>query len=116
MSAYLEASALPGEDAKQALSLVADYHGRAQAIQNAALREKLPDERQQNTFPYTDYESWYRVYKEAFRKTKPSIEPFLDFMDDEPLRRAFRDRVDPEGLGQAFAENFDPAKWGLPSD
>jgi hypothetical protein len=47
---------------------------------------------------------------------KPSIEPFLDFMDDEQLRRAFRDRVDPEGLGQAFAENFDPAKWGLPSD
>jgi hypothetical protein len=65
------------------------------------------------SFPYPDFESWYRTYKAAVGEEKPTIEPMLDWMDNEPLRRAFRDRVDPKWLGKQFAENFDPSQWGL---
>lgn len=38
MSAYLEASALPGRDAQTALEMVTQYHLQAQAIQDVARR------------------------------------------------------------------------------
>ena len=37
VSAYLEASALPGEDAENALAMVTQYHRQAQALHSAAV-------------------------------------------------------------------------------
>jgi len=37
----------------------------------------------------------------------------LDFMEDEPLRRAFRDGVDPVMLATTFVAQFDITKFGI---
>lgn len=65
------------------------------------------------------WEQWYDVYKKEAGKQNPGLEPdengmsLIDFMEDEPLRRAFRDGMDPRSLGRQFADQFDITKMGM---
>lgn len=68
---------------------------------------------------YKSYEEWYHAYKVAVGEENPGLKmdasgrSMVDFMEDEPLRRAYRDRIDPISLGKKFAKNFDINKMGV---
>lgn len=65
------------------------------------------------------WNEWFDRYKVAAGKQNPALAPdekgfsLIDFMDDEPTKRAFRDGVNPEKLGKMFAEQFDFTKMGF---
>lgn len=62
---------------------------------------------------------WFAKYKAAAGVYNPALalnkegRSLIDFMDDEPAKRAYRDGVDPEQLGKVFAEQFDITKMGI---
>lgn len=69
-------------------------------------------------FPYKTYEEWDAAYREAAIESNPGLKPststddgrmlsLMDFLDDEPCRRAYRHHLDPKALGKKFGENFD---------
>jgi hypothetical protein len=63
-----------------------------------------------------DWEYWYAVYREEAGKVNSELSiksnglSLIDFMDDEPLRRAYRDKVEPRSLARIFAKQFDISK------
>jgi hypothetical protein len=69
-------------------------------------------------FPYKTYEEWNAVYRKAAIESNPALEPIiseggvaisvLDFLDDEPCRRAYHHHLNPKILGKKFGEIFDP--------
>jgi len=67
---------------------------------------------------YSTYENWYMAYKKAAGEANPQLEvdeegkSLIDFMEDEPTRRAFRDGIDPKQLGKMFADQFDITEFG----
>lgn len=66
-----------------------------------------------------EWNDWFWRYKVAAGKHNPVLAPdekgfsLIDFMDDEPTKRAFRDGIDPEHLGKKFAEQFDITKMSI---
>jgi hypothetical protein len=62
---------------------------------------------------YFDYEDWYDAFKAACAMADERFELnehgecIIDFLEDEPLRRACRDNVSPDELAKDFVEQFD---------
>lgn len=67
---------------------------------------------------YSTFDEWSDDFKRACAKHNPSLEvnedgaSLVDFMEDEPLRRAYRDRVSPHVLGKQFAQQFNVGTFG----
>lgn len=61
---------------------------------------------------YSTYPAWYAAYCQAAENARPGIGGVINYIDQQPLRRAFADRIDPITLGRHFGENFDIAKFG----
>ena len=67
---------------------------------------------------YSSYDEWLSVYKMSAASVNPQLvinedgTSLIDFMDDEPTRRAFNDNVDPEYLGVEFGNQFDLQTFG----
>jgi|TARA_R110002072_G_scaffold300463_1_gene478019 hypothetical protein len=65
------------------------------------------------------WDEWFAKYKAAAGVHNPALAPnekglsLIDFMEDEPTKRAYHDGVDPEQLGKLFAEQFDITKMGF---
>ena len=65
-------------------------------------------------FPYKTYEAWLQDYETAVFEIQPHLarkggEPsMLDFLDDEPCKKAYMHHLDPKVLGQKFGETFNP--------
>lgn len=76
------------------------------------------DENSTKKIIYNTYDAWLLVYKEACGNINSNLQTevedssLIDFMDQEPLRRAYRDGVDPKMLGAAFAQQFDINTFG----
>ena len=68
---------------------------------------------------WESYENWYHAFKVAVSEEKHGLQmdsngkSLVDFMVDEPLRRAFRDGIDPVSLGKDFANSFNINKMGF---
>ena len=64
------------------------------------------------------WEQWYDQYKAAAAAANSGLSinekgmSLIDFMDDEPTRRAYADGVDPTALGRIFGEQFDITTFG----
>lgn len=65
-----------------------------------------------------DFDSWLLAYKEECARQNDALKmtedggSFVDFVDQDPLRRAHRDGVNPEQLARAWAPSFDPLTFG----
>lgn len=76
------------------------------------------NENQTNCKKYRTFEEWYDAYKRAAAEVNPQLmvdennKSLLDFMEDEPLRRAFRDGLEPEPLAHDFGRAFDISTFG----
>lgn len=111
--------------------LVAEYsrliHEKREKIELQGI-PYIPDNKEEGifqivNFPYQTYEEWYAVYTNAAIENNPSLEPTLtsdgkkmslmDFLDDEPCRRAYKHHLHPEILGRKFGETFDPLNVGF---
>jgi hypothetical protein len=74
--------------------------------------------RSQEYLKYESYEDWYDAFKKACAQYNPALAPtekgvsLVDFMDDEPVRRAYRDNKNPEEIARSFAEVFDIRTFG----
>lgn len=71
-----------------------------------------------NNFSYLKFEDWMQTYKNAAASVNEGLKPtnglyIIDFMEDEPLRRAFENKVDPKTLGIHFGKNFDISSIGI---
>ena len=64
------------------------------------------------------WDQWYDRYKAAAAAANDGLSinergmSLIDFMDDEPTRRAYADGVDPTELGRIFGEQFDITTFG----
>lgn len=64
------------------------------------------------------YEEWFRIYKDTCAKQNKQLlaskdgTSLIDFMEQEPLKRAHRDGVSPVTLAQQFASQFDLSTFG----
>ncbi|MEH6690849.1 MAG: hypothetical protein V7774_06655 [Pseudorhizobium pelagicum] len=57
------------------------------------------------------WEDWYQLYKAEAVAANPTLQhenglSILDFLEDEPLRRAHRDGLDPKQLGREHADVY----------
>lgn len=65
-----------------------------------------------------EWDEWFSKYKQSAGVINPGLEvdkdgrSLIDFMDDEPIRRAYNDGVDPIKLGAEFGEGFDVLSFG----
>lgn len=72
-------------------------------------------------FPYATFEEWDAVYRKAAAESNPALAAttdkdgksisLIDFLDDEPCRRAYAHHLNPEILGKKFGEIFNPPKY-----
>lgn len=68
---------------------------------------------------YLSWEDWFQVFKVVAGKINLQLKPnkdgisFIDFMEQEPLKRAYRDGVDPKSLARDFAAQFDITTFGV---
>jgi hypothetical protein len=67
---------------------------------------------------YTSWDEWYLAFKQEAGAQNPQLKTnkegksLVDFMEDEPLKRAFQDGKDPLELAREFADQFDVRTFG----
>jgi hypothetical protein len=73
----------------------------------------------QSNSKYPAFDSWFTTYKAECARINSALAPnengtsLIDFMQDEPLRRAHRDGIDPKDLAAKFAPSFDITTFGM---
>jgi hypothetical protein len=77
----------------------------ASATESSPIGQEVSDLMGRNT---VTWEEWYEVYKAEAVAANPALQHenglcILDFLEDEPLRRAHRDGLDPKRLGREHA-------------
>ncbi len=117
--------AIDHELIKQSMAI---YMGLMQKYNNRELAEQLSIRKDDPSngiiymqdFPYNTFEEWDRDYREAAALANDSLKPLdetngkslIDFLEEEPVRKAYADKLDPKALGKKFGETFDPLKMG----
>lgn len=63
-------------------------------------------------FSYRSFEDWYKVFVYCAESVRTGLSPLIDYMDQEPFKRAYEDKIDPIIFGAEFGKDFDVTKFG----